>query len=371
MALGTASTQPLSVLAKREQRGSQNEWATYVELFPEKGQGLTAVFGVRVPADADPASQLKVLINFLGENREAQAWDYVLRAAGSSDGVVVGGNGKKAWKWSLSTSTIGWPDGLVPGADAEVVISSASDLDVADVDYIAIEFAVGDDAGGATGKRRRRQGRRRRRRRRNNPASTSSASAGITATTATAAATTTVAATTTSQPSGSALTPGVTWYWQLQGTLDTSIHVGVYDIDMFDTPTSTISGLKAQGRTVVCYFSAGSYEEWRSDAADFDSDLLGDPLDGWPGERWLDIRDIQQSDSRIAAIMRARLDLAQHKGCHAVEPDNIDGYQNNVRVGRPSTTRISCSWPTRSPSSTAPHPPHSRAPFLPHRTDSA
>lgn len=227
----------------------------------------------------------------------------------------------------------------MPGAYAEIVISSASDLDVADVDYVAIEFVVGD-TGGATYGRRRRQGRRRRRRRRNNPASTttttSSTSGDITT------ATTTTVTITTPQSGGSttfALTPGVTWYWQLQGTLDTSINVDVYDIDMFDTPKSTISGLKAQGRTVVCYFSAGSYEEWRADADAFDIDLLGDPLDGWPGERWLDIRDIRQSSSRIAAIMRARLDLAQHKGCHAVEPDNIDGYQNNVRVGKSFWTR--------------------------------
>ena len=56
----------------------------------------------------------------------------------------------------------------------------------------------------------------------------------------------------------------------------------------------------------------------------FPESVLGDPLEGWPGERWLDIRQIDL----LAPIMSARLDLAQSKGCDGVEPDNIDGYAN-------------------------------------------
>jgi hypothetical protein len=50
---------------------------------------------------------------------------------------------------------------------------------------------------------------------------------------------------------------------------------------------------------VICYFSAGSYEDWRTDANQLDSGDLGYTLDGWPDERWLDIR----SDS-ILVIMQ-------------------------------------------------------------------
>lgn len=57
--------------------------------------------------------------------------------------------------------------------------------------------------------------------------------------------------------------PGTTtWQWQLQGRIDTSFDVDMYDIDLFDTPASTIRQLQRDGRTVICYFSAGSYEDW-------------------------------------------------------------------------------------------------------------
>ncbi len=97
----------------------------------------------------------------------------------------------------------------------------------------------------------------------------------------------------------------------------------VYDIDLFDTPTSTIQQLKAQGRTVICYFSAGSWEDWRPDADDFPTSTLG-KSNGWPGEKWLDVRQIEL----LRPIIEGRLDLAVSKGCDAVEPDNVDGYQN-------------------------------------------
>lgn len=97
-----------------------------------------------------------------------------------------------------------------------------------------------------------------------------------------------------------------------------------YDIDLFDTGKAKIDSLKARGIKVICYFSAGSYEEWRSDASDFPSAVLGNNLDGWEGERWLDVRA-----QAVRDIMAARLDLAVEKGCDAVEPDNVDGYTNN------------------------------------------
>jgi hypothetical protein len=114
-----------------------------------------------------------------------------------------------------------------------------------------------------------------------------------------------------------------TWQWQLQGTVDTSYDVEVYDIDLFDTSSDRIQALHADGRRVLCYFSAGSYENWRPDEGDFDQVDLGEPLDGWPGERWLDIRS-----ARVRQIMQARLDLAAQKGCDGVETDNVDGYAN-------------------------------------------
>jgi hypothetical protein len=41
----------------------------------------------------------------------------------------------------------------------------------------------------------------------------------------------------------------------------------LYDIDLYDTPAKTIGDLKAVGRIVICYFSAGTWEDWRPNAA--------------------------------------------------------------------------------------------------------
>ncbi|WP_460908520.1 endo alpha-1,4 polygalactosaminidase [Paraburkholderia jirisanensis] len=114
-----------------------------------------------------------------------------------------------------------------------------------------------------------------------------------------------------------------TWQWQLSGAINTTYPVHVYDIDLFDAPQSTIDKLTAQGRKVVCYFSAGSAENWRPDYAKFVASDKGKGLDGWAGERWVDTRSVN-----VRNIMQARLDLAVSKGCNGVEPDNVDGYTN-------------------------------------------
>ncbi len=126
-----------------------------------------------------------------------------------------------------------------------------------------------------------------------------------------------------------------TWQWQLQGTVNTSYNVDIYDIDLFDSSEALIQQLQQSGKKVICYFSAGSYEEWRPDADQFSADDLGNPLDGWAGERWLDVR----SDN-VAAIIKNRLDLAVQKGCDGVEPDNMDGYSNSSGFNLTATDQL-------------------------------
>ncbi len=119
--------------------------------------------------------------------------------------------------------------------------------------------------------------------------------------------------------------PGTSWQWQLSGEVDITVDADIYDIDLFESPAKLIETLQAQGRKVVCYFSAGSFEGWREDAATFPGVLLGKKMDGWD-ERWLDVRDLDT----LGPIMRERLDLAVAKGCDGVEPDNVDGYSNDT-----------------------------------------
>jgi len=115
------------------------------------------------------------------------------------------------------------------------------------------------------------------------------------------------------------------WQWQLQGDINTSYDVTLYDIDLFDTDKSLIDELHTKDIKVICYFSAGTFEDWRDDKNSFPSNILGDRLDEWNDERWLNI-----ADERLAPIMKARLDLAVSKGCDGVEPDNMDGYTNQT-----------------------------------------
>jgi len=118
--------------------------------------------------------------------------------------------------------------------------------------------------------------------------------------------------------------PGTSWQWQLTGKLDTSVDVDVFDIDLEGTSAATIADLHAAGRHVICYFSAGSFEPWRGDASAFPQSVKGKKMHGWD-ELWLDVRQIDQ----LAPVMLARMDMAAAKGCDAVEPDNIDAYQND------------------------------------------
>lgn len=104
--------------------------------------------------------------------------------------------------------------------------------------------------------------------------------------------------------------------------------VEVYDIDLFDNKPETITALHKINKKVICYFSAGTYEDWRPDASKFQSSDFGSDMADWPGEKWLNLK----SDN-VRTIMAARLQLAADKGCNAVDPDNVDAFNNENGIG--------------------------------------
>ncbi|HFE45922.1 MAG TPA: endo alpha-1,4 polygalactosaminidase [Nannocystis exedens] len=120
--------------------------------------------------------------------------------------------------------------------------------------------------------------------------------------------------------------PGVDtrWQWQLSGApINLGYAVDLYDIDLFERQ-GDIASIQAAGFKVICYFSAGSAEDWREDFDRFAAADLGKNLDGWAGERWLDIRSPE-----VWQIMMDRLDLAAAVGCDGVEPDNVEAFNND------------------------------------------
>ncbi|MFG2720313.1 endo alpha-1,4 polygalactosaminidase [Streptomyces sp. NPDC048416] len=119
--------------------------------------------------------------------------------------------------------------------------------------------------------------------------------------------------------------PGLTWQWQLKGTLDPTVDAQVYDIDAVDQDAAAVADLHRRGRKVICYVSTGAWEDWRPDAKRFPKDVLGKG-NGWSGERWLDIRRTDVLEPLVAQ----RLDGCVKKGFDAVEPDNMDGYANDT-----------------------------------------
>ena len=126
--------------------------------------------------------------------------------------------------------------------------------------------------------------------------------------------------------------PGLKWQIQYAGRLDPKLDVKAYDLDLVDTDPAIIQQLKSRGIKVICYFSAGSFEAWRPDAHDFPASVQGQP-NGWKGEKWLDIRKIDI----LKPIMQKRIDLAVQKGCDAVDPDNVEAYDN--KSGFPLTAK--------------------------------
>jgi hypothetical protein len=123
----------------------------------------------------------------------------------------------------------------------------------------------------------------------------------------------------------------LTWFWQLQGKIDNSKQVAAYDIDGFENEASEVAALHAQGKRVICYVDVGTAENFRPDYDQFPRSTLG-RSNGWPGERWLDIRRL----GALQPIMSARFQMCRDKGFDALEPDNMEAFSN--RTGFSITT---------------------------------
>ncbi|MGC8473664.1 MAG: endo alpha-1,4 polygalactosaminidase [Candidatus Dormibacteria bacterium] len=109
----------------------------------------------------------------------------------------------------------------------------------------------------------------------------------------------------------------------------------IFDIDLYEDSQisgrddllarAAVAAIRARGAVAVCYVDAGTWEEWRPDAHLFPPSVLGLP-DGWPGERWLDIRRL----SVLLPLMEARARQCREAGFSAIDWDNVDAYANRT-----------------------------------------
>jgi len=120
-------------------------------------------------------------------------------------------------------------------------------------------------------------------------------------------------------------TPGADWDWQLSGTIAPPDGVRVFDADPDDVTKEQIAALNADGVYTICYVSVGTLENWRDDVDHFPPAITGNRYEDWPDENFLDIRD----RSHLPALMAERFARCKAMGFDAVEPDNMDVFDNN------------------------------------------
>ena len=102
-----------------------------------------------------------------------------------------------------------------------------------------------------------------------------------------------------------------------------NVFIDLFEPEKIPDAKNRVKRLKAQGKNVICYFSAGTHESYRPDAAQLEG-ARGKKMEGWP-EYWLDYRN-----SKVVTVMKNRISRAKEIGCDGVDPDNVDGHLNST-----------------------------------------
>ncbi len=275
---GQSTDQPLSSLESLEQYGNNDRWDSYIEFHPDQKR-YKGIFVFQVPlTDVTTITSISLLANYRGAESYYQKWRIKLRDFQAKKWVTLTNNNPALpWQWYQMSSLITQnPQRFINNKrQIKLLYGSNNSNDASQLDYLALDikslFSTNE--------------------------------------------------TTWWQPK-----PGLSWQIQYIGVADYSTNTDIYNIDLFDSSAAEIAALKSQGKHVICYFSAGSIEDWRPDINLFPSSVIGNDYQGWAGESWLDIR----RQDILLPIMQARIELAADKGCDAIDPDNINAYTNNT-----------------------------------------
>ena len=116
------------------------------------------------------------------------------------------------------------------------------------------------------------------------------------------------------------------WGWK-DGGQDTIAGQKIVEYDI-DADPAAIRAARAAGHLTICYFSVGTLEPFRADCqanrSAWEAVAVG-KMAHWD-EQWLDISKLEA----IQQLMLPRFQRAAALGCHGVEPDNIDCYDNGA-----------------------------------------
>lgn len=110
----------------------------------------------------------------------------------------------------------------------------------------------------------------------------------------------------------------VSWFAQLDGAPDLTRDVDLFYLDADQADPAELASLRAQGKHVLCYLSGGSLEAFRDDAQDFPASVVGNTLERYPNERWLDVRS-----ETVRTLMARRVEALAALGCDGIPPSSL------------------------------------------------
>ena len=275
---GSKSEQSVSVLSKNDQKASQNSWGSYIELSASSANSVVD-FTFSVPSKLSTCKEVRLEINRLGEPKSIEKWYINIKNANTQKFENLLVNTQADWTWSKQNRAVSNIANYIDNNSALTIESTCKECSVQDIDYMALSFSQCNDD---------------------------------------------VVKTPKDKNENVLLGNYNVQYTELNNLITENF--SNIDIDMEDSQPSLFDSFAKNGKNAICYINVGAYEEWRSDAKDFDSSILLGNRNGWAGERWLDIRQID----KIRPLMMARLDRAKAKGCKAIHADNVDAFENDT-----------------------------------------
>lgn len=269
--------QSFAALKVQNQSADDDAWKKYVEFTPGTTRHISVINHSFTATEI--TSKMRVDLNYRGPAADENVWKLQVRNSNTGKWNTVWRNDSVTpWTWDADGVVLKKAKRFV-NANNKVRLRwrSSNAVDVAQLDYLAVSFVGG-------------------------------------------------AAAPTPEPTPAPdlkwIPPqGTSWDWVL-GAEPSPTGVHIYDIDGFDATKASVAALQETGGRVICYINVGTWENWRPDKADFPESVIGNPWDDWPGERFLDIRQLDI----LGPLMGARMDMCATKGFDAIEADVMDSY---------------------------------------------